>query len=166
MKEARRSLVVVAVIASLAIVAATAAGTQRGHTKMKGQIIAYRPAERVWQMASHVLNRESFLFKLSTVESNSQPIIAKLVYEHLGYSDIGSDLLEKAPTLQLSAHRDKTCDETYEAFVQNSPTLKEDQANSDSSDKVVFIASFRTIKLAPEQPLKCYKLRSGSFRID
>jgi hypothetical protein len=157
--------IAVVLIVSLAIVTGTA-GVQRGHTKVKGQIIAYRPAERVLQVASHVLNKESFLFKVSPAESNSQPVVTKLVYEHFGYSDLGSDLLDKAPTLRLNAHRDTTCDETYGAFVQNSPTLNEDQAKSDSGDKVIFIGPFQTMKLSPEQPLKCYKLQSGNFRIE
>ena len=140
--------------------------TQRGRTKMKGQIIAYRPAERVSQVASHVMNRESFLFKVTTAGSDSQPVVTKLVYEHFGYTDLGDDVLNKTPTLQLSAHRDSTCDETYGAFVQNSPTLTEDQARNDSTEKVIFIGPFQTIKLSPEQPLRCYKLQSGNFRIE
>jgi len=165
MREARPPFVFVAAIAVVAVVTA-AAGTQRGHTNMKGQIIAYRPGERVLQMASHVLNRESFLFKVSTSTSNSQPVVAKLVYEHFGYSDLGGDLLDKAPMLQLSAHRDKTCDETYGDFVQKSPTLKEDQGKTDSAGKVIFIGPFQTMKLSPELPLKCYKLQSGNFQIE
>jgi len=165
MKEVRRPFVVVGVVALVAVVTA-AAGTQHGHAKMKGQIIAYRPAERVSQVASHVLNRESFLFKVKTAESSSQPVVTKLVYEHFGYSGLGSDLLDKTPTLLVNAHRDTTCDETFGTFVQNSPALKEDQAKRDSGDKVVFIGPFQTMKLSPDQPLKCYKLQSGNFRIE
>jgi hypothetical protein len=165
MKKMTRTFAVVALVASLAVVTGIA-GTQRAQTKIKGQIIGYRPAERVSQVASQVLNKESFLFKVSTAESNTQPVVTKVVYEHFGYSDLGEDVLNKTPTLQLSARRDATCDETYGAFVQNSPTLTEEKAKDDSGAKVIFIGSFQTMKLSPEQPLKCYKLQSGNFRIE
>jgi hypothetical protein len=161
----RRPLLLVALIASVTVVIA-AAGPQRGHTKIKGQIIAYRPAERVLQVVSHVLNKESFLFKLSTTGLNSQPVVTKLVYEHFGYSELGENVLSKTPTLQLSVQRDTTCDETYGAFVQNSLTLGEGQTKNDSDDKVIFIGSFQTKRLSPKQPLKCYKLQRGGFRVE
>jgi len=124
---------------------------------IKGQIIAYRPAERVSQAASHVLNEESFLLSVNT--SKPQPVV-RLVYQHFGYSKLGDDLLSKTPTLQLSVRRDATCDQTYGAFVQNAAALSDDRGKSDLAKKVIFIGSFQEIKLAPKSILKCYKLQS------
>lgn len=163
MKEVTRSIAVL--IVSLAVVSG-AAGVRRGQTKMRGQIIAYRPADRVLQVVSHVLNKESFVFKVTNSAPNSQVVVMKLVYEHFGYSDLGDDVLSKTPILQLNVRRDASCDETYGAFVQNAPTLREDQAKGDPSEKVVFIGPFQKAKLSAEQPLKCYRLRRGDFRIE
>jgi hypothetical protein len=157
-KTAQTFAVVVIVFLAIAI---GLAGVPQGHTKLKGQIIAYRPADRILQVVSHVLNRESFLFRVSNSESNSQAVVMKLVYEHFGYSDLEDDVLSKTPMLQLNVRRDTTCDETYGAFVQNSPTLREERAKNDPSEKVIFIEPFQKMKLSPEQPLKCYKLRAA-----
>jgi hypothetical protein len=164
MKEAARIFAIV-VIVSLAIVIGTADVLQR-QMKLKGQIIAYRPADRALQVASHVLNKESFLFKASNLESNSQAVIIKLVYEHFGYSTIENDMLSKTPMLQLNVRRDTTCDETYETFVQNAPSLRGAQAKNEPDEKVIFIEPFQKVKLPPEQPLKCYKLRDGNVRVE
>lgn len=136
------------------------------HTKLKGQIIAYRPAERVSQVPSHVLNKESFLFMMAKSKSTSQAAIVKLVYEHYGYSDLGDDVLSKAPVLRLNIRRDTTCDETYGDFVQNSPVLGDGKENNDSDGKVIFIEAFQKMNLSSEQPLKCYKLRDGNVRVE
>lgn len=164
MKRNARVLFSFILIGCLAIIG-SAAGKRRGHTTIKGQIIAYRPAERALQVASHNLNRESFLFKVSTTESNSQPVVVKVVYEHFGYSDLGTDVLEKAGILEVRVNRDTTCDETYGAFVQNSPTVKEMESKSDSSEKVLFVGAFQTVRLFPEQLVKCYRLRTGDFQL-
>jgi len=160
MKEAARIFAVV-VIVFLTIVIGTA-GVLQGHAKLKGQIIAYRPADRVLQVASHVLNKEYFLFRVNNSKSNSQTVVMKLVYEHFGYSDLGDDVLSKTPVLQLNVRRDRTCDETYGDFVRNSPALRDEQAKNDPGEKIIFIEPFQKMKLSPEQPLKCYKLWGGN----
>ncbi len=152
-----RSLIIVGLIVSAATISGIA-GVYRRRTTMKGQIIAYRPVERVSQLASHVLNKECFLFRVNTSRSNSPPVVIKLMYEHFGYSILGDDLLSKMPTLQLVVHRDSTCDETYGSFVENSPTFNDDRAKGDPEEKVIFIGSFQEMKLSTEQILKCYRL--------
>jgi hypothetical protein len=147
----------VALIVSSAVITGTAGVYQRP-TTMKGQIIAYRPAERVSQVASHVLNKEYFLFRVKTSGTNSSPRVIKLMYEHFGYSMLGNDLLSKMPTLQLIVHRDSTCDETYGAFVENSPNFNDDRTKEAAGEKVIFIGSFQEMKPSNEQILKCYKL--------
>ena len=150
-------LVVVALIVSVATLTGIA-GVYERRTTLKGQIIAYRPAERASQVVSHVLNKEHFLFRVNTSGSNSPPVVIKLIYEHIGYSKFGDELLSKTPTLQLIVHRDSTCDETYGAFVENSSTLNDDRAKGDPGEKVIFIGSFQEMKPSTEQILKCYKL--------
>jgi len=144
----------------------TTVGNERVGRKMRGQIIAYRPAERLLQMSSHALNEEAFLFRVNSSRSNSQPVVVKLVYEHFGYSDLGDDVLRKTPTLQISVHPDPTCDETYGAFVDSGPALKTDEAKGDASAKIIFIEPFQNMKLSAEQPLECYRLQSGGLRIE
>lgn len=151
------SITVVALIISIAATTGTA-GVYRGRGTIRGQIIAYRPAERVSEVVSHVLNKESFLFRPSDTGSNAQPAITKLVHEHFGYSELGDDLLSKTPILQLNVRRDPTCDETYGAFVQNSGTLSDDQGRNNLSERVIFIGRFKEIKLSAKQMLKCYRL--------
>ena len=154
--EVTPRLIIVALIVSAATITVIG-GVSRKRTKIKGQIIAYRPTERVSQVVSHALNKEYFLFRPSTSRSNS-PEVIKLVYEHFGYSMLADDLLSKMPALQLLVHRDSTCDETYGAFVENSPTFNDDRAKEGPAEKVIFIGSFQEMKLSTEQILKCYKL--------
>lgn len=164
MKKISQTFTVVAII--LLVTAIETVGVPHRLKEIKGQIIAYRPADRVLQEVSHVLNKESFLFRVSDSESSSHAAIIKLVYEHVGYSDVGDDVLSKTPILRINIRRDTTCDETYGAFVQNSPILTDNQAKDGSSERVVFIGPFQQMKLAPEQPLKCYKLQGGNFQVD
>ena len=156
-KKVTRRLIIVALITSVATITGIAEVNPR-RLSMRGQIIAYRPAERVSQVVSHVLNKEHFLFRVNTSGSNSPPVVIKLIYEHIGYSMLGDEVLSKTPTLQLIVHRDSTCDETYGAFVENSSTLNDDRAKGDPGEKVIFIGTFQEMKLSTEQILKCYKL--------
>ena len=136
------------------------AASWRGHKKVKGQIIAYRPFDRIVQVVSFVENREIFLFRVDAPESSSRPVIVKLVYEHFGYSDLGGDILGKTPLLESKVHRDKSCDETYGAFVQNAPTIKDDVGKDFPIEKLVFIKPFEKIEIPLEQPLKCYRTQA------
>jgi hypothetical protein len=165
MKRPEPALAVIALAVPLTLLTGPA-GTQRELTKIEGQIIAYRPAERVSQVVSHVLNSESFLFKLRTARPKTQPVVTKVVYEHFGHSDLGDDVLRKTPMLQISARRDTTCDETYHSFLQSSPTLKDAQTGAELGEKIIFISPFQTTKLSPGQLLKCYRLQNGNFRIE
>src|SRR5262249_34311904 len=97
---------------------------------------------------------------------NAQPIVTKVVYRHMGYSDLGEDVISKTPMMQISAKRDSACDETYDSFVQSSPTLREEQTNAQLGEKIVFIGPFQTTKLPPTQLLKCYTFQTGNFRIE
>ncbi len=153
-----RRLVIIALIVYSATITGTA-GVYLKRTTIRGQIIAYRPGERVSQVVSHVLNKEYFLFRVKTSEVNSSPTVIKLMYEHFGYSTLADDWLAKMPTLQLIVHRDSSCDETYGAFVVNSPNVNDDRPKEAAAgEKVIFIGSFQELKISNEQILKCYKL--------
>ena len=156
-----------AIIVTIASFAATTGAVWPGHgaIHMRGQIVAYRPGERLLQFASFVVNRESFLFAVTSDRSKSQPVVAKLVYEHFGYSELSYDVLQKAPSIQLRAHRDPKCDETFADYVEHSPTFKTEDGKEEMI-KVVFVGPFQTVQLSPQQPLKCYKVQEGSIRID
>jgi hypothetical protein len=140
------------------------AGTQVKKTNLVGQIIAYRPAEKISQVVSFVMNEETFLLNVSGSRMSGLTV-AKLVYKHFGYSDLGAEVLDRTPTLHLKVRRDHTCDESYGAFVSGSPVF-ESKPKGIVMEKVLFIGRFRDIKLPPEQTLKCYTMRQGDFQID
>jgi hypothetical protein len=116
------------------------------------------------QTASFVENREIFLFRASPRGSNSRPNIVKLVYEHFGYSDLGDDILNKTPLLVFRVQRDKRCDETYGAFMQNAPTVKDGDGKDSHIEKLVFTEPFKKIQIPREQPLKCYRTQAVIWR--
>ncbi len=160
MKTVTRVLVALAVTLSLGDAPGRGTTGWRRHRKVTGQIIAYRPFDRIVQMVSFVENREIFLFRAGPSESNPRPVIVKLVYEHFGYSDLGNDILNKVPLLEFTVQRDKRCDETYGAFVQNSPTIKDGDGKDFSIEKLVFIEPFEKTRIPLEQPLKCYRTQA------
>jgi hypothetical protein len=137
---------------------------RRQHTTLKGQIIAYRPVEAIWQSVSHVLNQQSFLFYRPEQKSQSSAII-KLVYEHFGYSELDGDLIQRAPVLYVTARRDSSCDERYSEFLQNSPGMNDEQGQPSGIEKLVFVRSVREFNVAPERVLKCYKVAQGGFNL-
>src|SRR5215813_591613 len=71
--------------------------------EVKGQIIAFRPAESAFQAPSFVQNRESFLVKIA----GSRNQVVRLMYEHFGYSDLKGELLSQTPSLVLRVERNK-----------------------------------------------------------
>ena len=139
------------------------AGTQGSHaagrtTSIRGTTIAYRPAERAMQVVSHVLNRESLLFRID----GPKLVVVKLVYEHFGYTTLDSKTLEATPILEVHGRRDSTCNETFAAFVQNSPTLRNESSPSDATEPLVFLRT----KPSGSQSLKCYRVVECGFRVD
>ena len=151
------------------MVAGSDAGVAYRLSKFKGRIIAYRPAERVTQVPSHVLNKESFLFRVSNGKLSSQNPIIKLIYEHEGYSRAIDDALSKSKFFRIKVRRDPTCDESYGQFVRNSPVLtldKKGEAGSVSDVNLAFIGSVPKPDLSSERGLKCYRLRDGGISIE
>ncbi len=125
---------------------------------IKGTIVAYRPAERATQVVSHVLNRESFLFRVDGPKS----VVVKLVYEHFGYTTLDAKTLAATPILEVQGRRDPSCDETFAAFVQNSPTIRNEASPGDAIEPLAFLGT----KPSNSQLLKCYRVAEGGLRIE
>ena len=153
-------LAAIAALVSLGSVSMQAAAPWHSTKKMKGQIIAFRPWDSVVQVPSFAVNREIFLFQLSG--HNAKGGIVKLVYQHFEYSNLTGDVLQKQPVLDLTVRRDKSCDETYGAFVRDAPTIQSVDGEDSSIAKVVFIVTAET-RISPGQKLKCYT--AGKLRL-
>ena len=161
----------VRVVSSLALALATlaynvtAADSLERKKTLVGQIIAYRPAEMLRQVASSVLNKESFLFAVDGTATEIETRMIKVVYEHFGYSDLGQPVLSNSPLMRLRVRRNPACDESYHSFVVSSPTMP-DQSGGGSTEALVFVAKYRDIKISPAQLLRCYALQKGGFQIE
>lgn len=155
MKVYRLTRAVVLILLAVCVLAKRAEGGREQN--IKGQIIAFRPAERAFQAASFVLNRESFLVSLAG-SKKSNPQILRLVYEHFGYTDLEGRFLAQIPILLLRVHRDAKCDETYKAFVKNSPRLRELGSESPLVDPIAFYGPFKSIEPSQDYFLRCYRL--------
>jgi hypothetical protein len=142
-----------------------AGANRRQEVTFEGKIIAYRPADRVLQVPSFVVNKESFLFSVRNPPPKFGSALIKLVYEHFGYSDLGEAVLQEVPVLRLKVRRDASCDEAYRRFVSGAPTIR-DQSGGDLIQGVSFIGKYRGIKISPDQVLKCYVLEEGGFKIE
>lgn len=126
-------------------------------TSIRGHIVAFRPAERLGQVVSGVVNRETFLLQVDGKPGE----IVKVLYEHDGYSEVSGAAAEKR--LGLEVRRDRACDGSYSQFVAEAPTLtSEDKSNT--IPPVKMLGSFGG--LPPSYKLKCYRLQRGGIRID
>ncbi len=157
MKVYRLTRAIVFILLAACVFAKRAEGGRE--QDIKGQIIAFRPAERAFQSASFVLNRESFLVNL-TRSKNSNSQILRLVYEHFGYTDMEERFLAQTPILLLRVHRDAKCDETYKAFVENSPRLREFGPEGSLVDPITYYGPFKSIEPSQDYFLRCYRLDS------
>ncbi len=150
--RARKSIAVI-LLASLCYSATSFAGRK---LTFKGRIAAYRPADKVGQVVSFVINRELFLFRTEDGK------LLKLVYRHNGFSDIVGSVLSGSANILISARRDHSCDETLGAFEANAPDipLMEDGKKFGSIQRLVFSAS---VPLPPQTyRMKCYVLQRWS----
>jgi hypothetical protein len=134
------------------------AGGKVSLTSIRGHIVAIRPAERLGQVVSGVVNRETFLMR---VEGQPKEII-KVLYEHNGYSEISGDVTEKNLSLTLELHRDHSCDGNYEQFVSEAPVITSEDKTV-SIPPVTMLGDFKGLPSAFK--LKCYRLGRGNIRI-
>ena len=132
-----------------------------GDGKLLGQIIAYRPAEMIIQFASHVLNKQIYLFKVK----EPQQEIVKLVYEHFGWAKEDVGLLSDLPLFLVSATRDKSCDETFEHFVKTSKGIISAETGADVAPPVAFIGNGDKDAIMANQLLPCYKVKEDGLHI-
>jgi hypothetical protein len=137
---------------------AIAAGKQNA-TSIRGHIVAFRPTERLSQVVSGVVNRETFLLRIEGKPGE----IVKVLYEHDGYSEISGAAAEKNASLFLTVHRDRSCDGNYGRFVSEAPVLTSDD-KSFSVPPVTMLGDFKGLPLSYK--LKCYRLARGNIRME
>jgi len=148
---------IVCLLAILCSITALAAG-KANLTAIRGRIVAIRPAERLGQVVSGVVNRETFLMR---VDGQSGDII-KVLYEHDGFSEITGDVTERNLALTLGLRRDRSCDGNYDQFTSEAPVItNEDKTNT--IPPVTMLGDFKGLPSATK--LKCYRLGRGNIRI-
>lgn len=143
----------------LLLLSATAA---RAETVVRARLIAYRPAERVRQMASHVLNKEEFLFATLNAGQDQGRTI-KVIYEHFGRSKTPDPTASEGAVYQLHLRRMKACDESVESYVKNSPRITSQPSATESpepkSEGILFLNGADAMSILQHQRLPCYLLR-------
>lgn len=122
-------------------------------TPIRGRVVAFRPAERIGQVVSEVINRETFLLRLDS----SAGEIVKVVYDHYGYSKFPDG------SVSLKGRRDRSCDGTYGQFVAKAPILKL-EGKSSAIPSVTLVEGFNGLPLSSK--LKCYRLGAEGFQPD
>jgi len=121
-------------------------------SSFKGRIAAYRPADRIGQVASSVLNRELLLFH---VDGTGETLL-KLVYLHQGYSDLKDNVLSGAQGISISARRDPSCDQDLGTFEKEALAITIEGDKGASTERVVF--SSQSSLPAKSYRIKCYVL--------
>ena len=128
-------------------------------------MIAYRPVDRVAQVASFVPNLEIFLFELETHGGVKTGAIVKLEYRHFGYSDITEQVLDNATHLTLRVKRNRAGGDSYGHFVASAPSMREENSGKVAVGGVTFLDQFKDLKPPPDTVLKCYLLGLGGIEI-
>jgi hypothetical protein len=141
------------VIMSAVLLCCSAANCAGRKSSLRGKITAYRPADRMLQVASFVENRELFLFQ---VEGKSETLV-KLVYVHQGYSNIKEDVLSGAKGIAIIAHRNKSCDQTLDLFEKDAPVIPVENDARTVDERVIF-TDVRPRSMSKSYLLKCYVL--------
>jgi hypothetical protein len=130
---------------------------------IQGQIVAFRPAERIMQSVSFVENRETFLFLIPSSHKGAKPQYGKLIYNHVGYSELNESLLDRTPILNVRVKRNHACDESYGSFVLNSPVIRNASGDGSGTEKAVFVPPFRDLRIPPSEALSCYVVRGWTL---
>ena len=126
-------------------------------TSIRGHVVAIRPAERLGQVVSGVVNRETFLLR---VDGKAGEIV-KVVYEHDGYSELTGAAAERNAGLALEVRRDRSCDGNYGQFVSEAPVMTSED-KTESIPPVTMLEDFNG--LPQSYKLKCYRLARGNIR--
>ncbi len=86
---------------------------QKHRTKpMHGHIVAFHPAELVFQAVSFVQNSENYLLEYD--DRKGAPW-SRCPMNTFGYSEISSEMRDAV--LVFPVYRDRSCDETYEHYA-------------------------------------------------
>ena len=79
-----------------------------------GRIVAYRPFDRWWQVASHVTSEELYLVKVEKPGQKCKPSFVIVSYLHYGDSLITDETLRGARLLRLTLHPHPGGNQTYD----------------------------------------------------
>lgn len=134
-------------------------------SKFVGRIVAYRPGDRISQVASFSPNKEVFLFKIENSKTRKRPQFVKIEYRHFGITNISQATLEATPLLALKATRDESCDQTYDQFVSTAPTLRQEGSDKGLINGITLIEGFKDLKMAPAMILRCYVIGKGDLQV-
>ncbi len=136
---------------------ANAVANGRSHlTSLHGRIVAFRPAERIGQVVSGAVNRETFLL---AIDGKAREIV-KLIDEHDGYSELSNSTNDH---VILEVRRDRSCDGSYGQFILESPVMTSEDKSS-AVPPLTRLGSFTG--LPPSYQLKCYRLNRGNIHMD
>jgi hypothetical protein len=158
-----KTILRVACVLVIPLVALGLASTRK--SKFVGRIVAYRPADRISQVASFSPNEEVFLFEIEDGKTRKRPQIVKIEYRHFGITNISQETLEATSLMILKAKRNASCDQTYDQFVSTAPTLREQGSENGFISGVSFIEKFKDLRIASEEILRCYVIEKGDLQI-
>jgi hypothetical protein len=162
----RLRILILAVITLPLIAEALVAGRTPAHSEtITGRIVAYRPLDRIIQMASFVPNRELFLFEVQASNPRTKPYIVKINYSHFGFTDITNEMLDNSTLLKLNVRRDQSCNETYSHSVSTAPEYRDKESGALTFKGIEFVTGSSRIALAPETKLPCYSLEKSDFEV-
>lgn len=145
------------------LAAQAAAESVGGGSVIHGRLVAYRPADRASQRASHVVNREVFLFLEDKVHRTSKTPL-KVVYEHFGYSDVPDPTSSEGIVFRLRLRRKTNCDESFGSFVRSAPRLAVNSSAEPATNGVIFLNGVQPSGIPEGALLKCYVLREGDIQ--
>lgn len=131
---------------------------------VRAKLLAYRPAEIVRQVPSHVLNKEAFLFSPVDARAVSARTI-KVIHEHSGQSKVPDAANSEGVVYELRLQRKKSCDEPFESYVKNSPRLVPSQTAMEPppvTGGVLFLNGGDPTNIPGKERLPCYVLLDGT----
>jgi hypothetical protein len=152
MIRSRQIFIALTMLAIIMIFCSAANFTSR-RSSLHGRIVAYRLADRIFQVASSIENREHFLFQ---VEGLNEELV-KLVYVHYGYSDIKDDVISGDVKIAIVAQRNRSCDETLDKFEKNAYLIPVEGEGHTIGEKIIF-ADEKYRQIPKSLHLKCYVL--------
>lgn len=139
--------------------------------KVNGRIVAHRPADHAFQVNSHALNHELFLFEVSGPRKHRSLGIVQVWYEHVGPSGIADFALDAGIPVKFVLMRKPECDGTLANLAPGGLAVNTSHEQKISSETGLssfpllytlrFVPSFDQRKVSKTSTLKCYELPCG-----